>query len=415
MEASNRNIVNIVANDDFVPDYNFGYPCILHGAERILEELYGKNGYHLSVYCHSLFRKEMLRDYSSQIKYIACVPKKVLAATLLDKIGIHLKDKKISEMIDDVKRADLVVGLYPITFTGNFYEREKKNYLHAAKDALGQNLLLFLAKLYGKPTVKTVCSVGPFEKEYVAQCAGIAVKYLWDKIYVREKQSELEIASLIPDKKGAVISPDLANVMEFQMKENTGLKPIGVSVSFQIMKQWKGETDYIKGIAELCEYILSKIDRDILLIPNEYTPQLENSDIDVAEKIYDKLLMLNPKCQKKIKILDISDMTCQELKNEIVSCEVLIASRYHSCVAALSAGVPTLVVGWHWKYEELLENYEQQEWTIPMDLCEREYLIKKFDEFWEKREWIRERLANKKIEVYNNCMKYGKEMFRVSI
>ena len=58
-----QRVINIVANDDYVPDYNFGYPCILHGVEAILDKLYGESGYHLTIYSHSDFRKKIIRDY----------------------------------------------------------------------------------------------------------------------------------------------------------------------------------------------------------------------------------------------------------------------------------------------------------------------------------------------------------------
>ena len=84
-----QRVINIVANDDYVPDYNFGYPCILHGVEAILDKLYGESGYHLTIYSHSDFRKKIIRDYSSTIKYIDSNPKKLLCIAILKRLGIH--------------------------------------------------------------------------------------------------------------------------------------------------------------------------------------------------------------------------------------------------------------------------------------------------------------------------------------
>ena len=106
-------------------------------------------------------------------------------------------------------------------------------------------------------------------------------------------------------------------------------------------------------------------------------------------------------------------MTCQELKNEIASCEVLVASRYHSCVAGLSAGVPTLVIGWHWKYEELLTLYGQEEWVLPTELCGKDILITKFTDFWRNRKAIKKELIETGINVYKECFEKGKEMFQI--
>lgn len=66
---------------------------------------------------------------------------------------------------------------------------------------------------------------------------------------------------------------------------------------------------------------------------------------------------------------------------QLLRCEVMVASRYHSCVAALSAGVPTLVIGWHYKYDELLNLYGQDKWIISCDNCTSDKLISLFNDF----------------------------------
>ncbi len=406
-----QRVINIVANDDYVPDYNFGYPCILHGVEAILDKLYGESGYHLTIYSHSDFRKKIIRDYSSTIKYIDSNPKKLLCIAILKRLGIKVRDDKWSKIIDEIMEADLVVGLYPISFCSSFNLNKRANRLYALKMVAGQNLLLVIGKIFGKPVVKTVCSVGPFTKRTDALGAKLAVRYLWDKVYVREKRSAEELMVYATKNKKPVISPDLANIMRYQKKEYLSCRPIGISVSFQIINQWNGTENYLVCIIELCNYILNHFDNPILLIPNEYTPILKYSDIDVAQSIYSRIMEGNK--EAKVSILDIKNMTCQELKNEIASCEVLVASRYHSCVAGLSAGVPTLVIGWQWKYEELLTLYGQEEWVLPTELCGKDILITKFTDFWRNRKAIKKELIETGINVYKECFEKGKEMFQI--
>ena len=79
-------------------------------------------------------------------------------------------------------------------------------------------------------------------------------------------------------------------------------------------------------------------------------------------------------------------MTSTELKNEIAACKVVVASRYHTCVAALSSGTPVLVLGWHYKYQELLSLYSQTQWLIRQDACDSGKLVSLFRRFWELRE-----------------------------
>ena len=104
-------------------------------------------------------------------------------------------------------------------------------------------------------------------------------------------------------------------------------------------------------------------------------------------------------------------MNSTQVKKIIAGCEVLVASRYHSCVAALSSGVPVLVVGWHHKYDELLSLYGQDKWALSTENCTSEKLINAFDSFWESREKERGTIKEKYIDVRKALIEAGKELF----
>ena len=90
----------------------------------------------------------------------------------------------------------------------------------------------------------------------------------------------------------------------------------------------------------------------------------------------------------------------------------MIASRYHSCVAALSAGVPTLIIGWHHKYDELMKWYDQSQWILSSKIVQQK-LIALFDKFWSKREENRLIIKERYPEVRKALINAGKEMFTV--
>ena len=62
----------------------------------------------------------------------------------------------------------------------------------------------------------------------------------------------------------------------------------------------------------------------------------------------------------------------RRLKAFIQGAELLVASRFHSVVAALSCGVPAIVLGWAHKYEMLLEDFGVSELNHTADASAEE-------------------------------------------
>lgn len=54
-------------------------------------------------------------------------------------------------------------------------------------------------------------------------------------------------------------------------------------------------------------------------------------------------------------------------KAAIVGSRVVLASRYHALVSALSSAVPAVGIGWSHKYDELFRDYGVPEWCLPGD------------------------------------------------
>jgi polysaccharide pyruvyl transferase WcaK-like protein len=267
--------------------------------------------------------------------------------------------------------------------------------------------MLIIAKIFRKKTVKNTCSFGPMKSKLNQKPAAFACNHLFDVVSARETKS---LDALIYDakvKKEIFLSPDIANMMTYSDNKIYDKITVGISTSHQIMRQWEGKTDYIECIIDLCKHISQTYGISIVLIPNEVQQMSDMNDITVSREIQNKL----KKEDIHVDIIDSAHMSSKELKNVIASCEVIVASRYHSCVAALSSGVPTLVVGWHYKYEELLHWYGQDEWGIPTGECTSGKLISTFDSFWEKRDESKRIIAEKYPDVRKAVIETGKNLF----
>ncbi len=378
-------------------EYNFGCPSILYGMDVLLHALYGED--------------------VTIINYQATVPDPIAVAdmpfvtktnstdynTLVRTWRTGRGTAEDLELITDLEDADLVVDLYGICFCDNL-EKRKYSYLSMRARKLKFQPVLHLAKKMGKTVIKNTASFGPMETEYNRKSAQYVVKQVYDVLCAREVQSKVALHKAVGDKVEVLLSPDTANLMPFslQVRKNR----VGISASHQIIKQWKSPEGYVECIVQLGK-VIHEMGAEIVFIPNEYDPTKADNDVAVCQAIQTALEAQGVPSR----ILDVLHMTGTQLKNEIAACEVVVASRYHTCVAALSSGTPVLVLGWHYKYRELLGLYSQSQWLINQDACDSKKLVDMFRRFWKQREVNRQTILNQYPVVRRKVLVAGQSMY----
>lgn len=378
-------------------EYNFGSPSILHGMEILLKGLYG--------------------DAVEIVNYQPTVPDPIAVADLGFPTKTNYSDYQTLsrawksgkgtaddlELIEDLKSADLVVDLYGICFCDHL-EKRKYSYWSMRARKLKFHPILFLAKKMGKPVIKNTASFGPMDTEYNRHSAAYMAKHVYDVLCAREVQSKIALHHAIGAKREVLLSPDTANLMEYVPQERKCR--VGISASHQIVKQWNSAEGYVDCMVRLGQYLHS-LGVEIVFLPNEYDPNKADNDVAVCRTIQLEL----EKTGVPSEILDVLHMTSTQLKNEIAACEVVVASRYHTCVAALSSGTPVLVLGWHYKYQELLSLYSQTQWLINQDTCDSEKLVSMFQRFWNLREENRQTIQAQFSQVRAKVLETGRLLY----
>ena len=386
---------------------NFGGPSIVSGFVETLKSVDSKC--QIVVYCPGTVPNSALPGLSANVKVLPYSSKRLLVAFFLQKwFGIKLdKGEKVKDFWKDFDEADVVVNLYGICFCDKFGGREAHilKRFNGAISAILQFPLNFMAKIENKRSIKCTASYGPV----VHKCTQFAVQFAtwicFDGMIARERESLKVITELAKDGYPVILAPDIANNMRcranVQGKESG---KVGVSVSFQIVKQWNGDKAmYYSSIRALIEKALLFGCKSVVLIPNEVKGGGGFDDIVVANEIKEMFAS-----RGEVVVYDMRAGDAMGIKGEIASCDVIVASRYHSCVAALSAGVPLLVVGWHYKYENLLSLYGQGEWLLSTNDCTPEVLVAKFCKFWDARESIRGELKARAGNVLHDVYVSGK-------
>lgn len=378
-------------------EYNFGSPSILHGIETLLHALYGDDA-ELVNYQSTVPTPESVSDLGFVTKTNHSDYRTLLRTW---KSGKGAAEDL--ELIADLESADIVADLYGICFCDNL-ERRKYGYLSMVARKRKYQPILFLARKMHKRVVKNTASFGPMETEYNRKSAQFASKYLYDVFCAREVQSKIALAHAIGGDRDILLSPDTANLMTYLPQ--TRKDQVGISASHQILKQWTSPEGYIACMVRLGEYIHS-LGAKIVFLPNEYDPNKADNDVAVCREIQSALAEQGVPSE----ILDVERLSSTELKNEIAACEAVVASRYHTCVAALSSGTPVLVLGWHYKYQELLSMYSQSSWLIRQDDCDSEKLIRLFQRFWKLREENRATIERQFPMVREKLLETGQILY----
>ena len=232
------------------------------------------------------------------------------------------------------------------------------------------------ARLFHKKLLAWTQSYGPFSTPLTRLLSK------WDlgrqpAVFCRGKNSQKNVKQLLPGKK-TYCFPDVATLLDFDKDWGThyakNLFPadfdfnrlITISPSAVIYTKTKrknGDAAHIKNLLHLCNHLLEK-GYAILLVPHTFRPRRhypEICDYAVSRIIFDRLKSNNPKSNVSIVRDDLSPM---RLKSIIATAAVHVGARYHSLIASLSSGVPSISLSWHHKYGDLMAQYQTEEYVF---------------------------------------------------
>ena len=377
-------------------DRNFGGPSLVSGLDATLHAIYGSEGYLLVHY--QLNDVELVNEAAMpfKIKKIPYTGIQIFKAWFKHVIlHIRASGREEKEFWDDFRQADIVYNIYGICFCSKLNSGVTRIKLFAGlRSAVSSFAINILARVSGKMSLKGTSSYGPMKSSAEMSAARVASRYIFDRMLAREKESRRQMREVANVKSAIPVAPDVANMMPCSVKWNEA-GPVGISVSFQIIKQWGGRSDYLDMMADLIKYMHAQTGRDVVVFPNELKPSGVYGDAEVASDIVARVHDRG----KWLSVCEASQISGLEMKNRVAGCSVMVAARYHSCVAALSSGVPLLVIGWHYKYEELMLLYDQRSRMIRTDECSSQILKTRFDELWEKRNEVHDSIEDTAVKV----------------
>lgn len=255
------------------------------------------------------------------------------------------------------------------------------------------NTLWFLpAFVSGIPIIKLSQSLGPYEKRSVNFLARYVLKRI-RVVIARGNNSYKVTKQLLPNKKHIFNLPDVAMCLPVVSEEErsnilesvhlNGKKYITISPSI-VVDGLAGSQFYRDIMKKIVQQVYSMTKLPILFVPhtrNCTSAVGVNNGGDDAVVCADIMASLQDS-EIPVEIL-LGGYNAKELKSVIAGAEFMIGSRYHSLIAAMSSGVPSLALGWGHKYYEMFELFGMEKYVFEYHEFNEETILSKVQELVE--------------------------------
>jgi len=261
------------------------------------------------------------------------------------------------------------------------------------------------------PIAKISQAMGPFNKKANRLFARFLLKRC-GLLIARGRESFRNISTLLGSDKDCNICADVAFLLKpassesvdaFLKKNNLPRRDfVGVSPSAVIDRKARsghGRAQYRSAMAGLIQHIRETAEVPVMLIPHAW-PQASggSEDMELCCELVNDL-----PDQEKIFVIE-EELDAPMLKGIIACSQAFIACRFHAMIAALSSEVPTLVVGWGYKYHEVMEVFGIERFCFDFGSVDEGDLAGHFTELWQNRGLIQKKLYNNLSKVEESSM-----------
>jgi polysaccharide pyruvyl transferase WcaK-like protein len=269
----------------------------------------------------------------------------------------------------------------------------------------------FVAILLGKKHILLPQTYGPYNSKIAKYLARHMLKRS-SVVLSREKEGIKTIESLTKTK-NYNFCPDVAFMLDSVMPKRIDTYPpvnlkrlsplLGINISgllysggYNRNNMFGLKFDYKKMIYDLSIKFLENTDAAILYVPHTWGIGQANVESDpfACLDILDRLLNQYP---NRLFVLDTNDIKYDqsELKGLIGLCDFFIGSRMHSCIAALSQGIPTIGIAYSKKFIGVFNSIGVGKQVLDARFESDEYIINNTINAYFKRASIKKELNNK--------------------
>lgn len=252
-----------------------------------------------------------------------------------------------------------------------------------------------LAHLFGKPLYVLPQSIGPFKRGWER----ILLKWIYgraQKVYLRDNVS-MEVARELGLRAGIVsFAPDPAFGLSACSSEQAritlsrygylpGQRALGVTVIAPLARTLDEESvrQYYRDMAAVLDRFARTYQARVFIFSQVTGPTAREDDRWAGREVLSRL----PGDQQAVALVE--EVLSPGMLKACYSCmDLFIASRLHSGIFSMGAGVPTLFIGYFTKTRGLLQAMGLESWLLELGKMGSGQLWGKLTQAWENRQEI---------------------------
>jgi len=207
-------------------------------------------------------------------------------------------------------------------------------------------------KKSGKKVILLPQALGPFQKSGIRDASRRALAAA-DLVFARESESFAHASALVPDHKGLHQYPDFTNLLSPMPPRCAipGPRPACIVPNKQMIAHGSEamKAQYVPFMAQ-CANHLRQLGCTPFILVHE-----DKADDELARTLAGSI-------GGEVPILTEPD--ARVLKGIIAESHVMVGSRFHGLVSALSQGIPAFGTSWSHKYRLLYDDYQRPDWLL---------------------------------------------------
>jgi polysaccharide pyruvyl transferase WcaK-like protein len=319
----------------------------------------------------------------------------------------RLKTLATSDLIGDIRGGDSFSDIYGL------------------KNLVMGSIPDIIILLLGKNLALLPQTYGPYQSK-ISKCIAKFIIRRASFIVSRDRESIETVNKLLDKsdkKKVSYFCPDVAFVLDLFKENKIKINPplnksdnisiIGFNISgllysggFSRKNMFGLKSDYKEFVHRLSEHILKETAAHLLLIPHTIAPPGNvESDPGACQEVFENF---SGSYHNRIHI-PFGENDQSSMKGIIGLCDFFVGSRMHSCIAALSQGIPTIAIAYSKKFHGVFDSVDAADLVVDARINDIENTIKYIMEFYVDRERISTTL-NKQIQ---NAKLRTDEVFRL--